>query len=231
MAMLYKKAGSDFVSTWLSVAQATVDLRRFLSDGPLDRPVKSKQVVGVVDGANKVFFAFDDRLIPGTLRPTVDYTDVAIGSFAVTDAALGIFTLTTAPTSGQTVRARYYFQYFLDEELDEALELAAGEITESDDITTIASGFKQAALNFAGHFAYQKLAIKWAQRMSQRFLLEEEPLNAEILTRSNMFRDIARDLRSAGLDMRDDFYKRHGRRHAPSYGMIKPNIPPIGPRR
>ena len=49
-------------SAWQTQAAARADLRKFLNDGPLDRPVKNKQVIGVVDGSNKEFMTWDDRI-------------------------------------------------------------------------------------------------------------------------------------------------------------------------
>jgi len=86
-------------------------------------------------------------------------------------------------------------------------------------------------LHYAGHFAYMKQAMRWAQRMSSRFILEEEPLDNETLVRSNMFQSIAKTLRDTGDELRDNFYKRHGRRHAPAFNIIKPSIRPVAPRR
>lgn len=216
------------MGVWPDYTTAIADLRRFVSDGPQDRPVKLKQIVGVVNGVNKTFLIFDDRILPGSLVVTVDD---AVVSATLTDPVTGIFETDTPPPVGSTVRAAYYFQYFLDEELKQALELAIGEVTESESITSISPGFKLAALSFAGSFAYQKQAMRWAQRMSSRFLLEEEPVQAETLTRSNMFRDIARDLLRQGRELRDNFYQRHGRRNAPSFAVYKPRIPSVGPRR
>jgi hypothetical protein len=216
------------MGAWPDYAAAIADLRRFVSDGPQDRPVKLKQVVGVVDGVNTTFTLFDDRIVPGSLTVSVDYTTVGA---TLVDPVLGLVVTDTPPPVGSTVRAAYYFQYFLDDELQEALDLAVGEITESDQITSIAFGFKLAALNLAGAFAYQKQAMRWAQRMSARFLLEEEPIQAENLARSNMFRDIARDLLRQGRELRDSVYTRHGRRNAPAFAVYKPAIPPVGPRR
>ena len=79
--------------------------------------------------------------------------------------------------------------------------------------------------------AFQKQAIRWAQRMSGRFLLEEEPVTQETEQRANHFLQIAREYWKQGVQSRDSFYMRHGRRNAPAAGMWKPHVPPLAPRR
>jgi hypothetical protein len=214
---------------WQTPAEARNDLRRFLNDGPLDRPVKNKQVVGIVDGSNKEFMTWDDRVVPDSLVATVNFEPVAVATFD--DPIMGVFTLESAPAAQKVVRARYYFQFFLDGDLDEALKMAAGELHETDDITSVQPGLKNSALNFGGHFAFQKQAIRWAQRMSARFLLEEEPVTQETEQRGNHFLQIAREYWKQGTQGRDSFYMRHGRRNAPASSMWKPRIPPLAPRR
>lgn len=216
------------MSDWSSIANAVVDLRTFLHDGPKDRLVKQKLVVGAIDGVNTEFFTFEDRLVSGTLVVTVDFNSVAV---TVDDLITGEFHTTTAPPQDSTVRARYFFQYFLDSELEEALNEATIQINQVEDITKLDPAMKNAALFYAGGFGYQKQAMRWAERMSHKFLLEEEPLQAEVLARSNMFQTLADKLYARGEKFRDDIYKRAGRRNVPSFGVYKPHVGTVGPRR
>jgi len=219
------------MGAWPDVAAARDDLRRFLNDGPTDRPAKQKQILGNVDGVNRQFFTFDDRIVVGSLIVSVNFVDLAGTEFTLTDPIMGEITLVTPPAAQTTVRARYYFQFFTDVELEEALKLATGEIVESDDVTQIVFGMKNTTLNFAGHFAFVKQAIRWAHLMSSKFLVEDEPVEGETSSRPNLFRQIASDYLKHALDMRTSYYTRHGRRNAPAFTVFKPNIPPSGPRR
>lgn len=219
------------MGVWPDVATAVSDLRAYLNDGPTDRPIKSKQVVGVVNGTNVNFMTFEDRIIETSLVVTVDYSDVADNDVVVDDASMGRFHLRTAPIAGQVVRAHYYFQFFLDGELREAVQLATGEVLNTEDVGGIPIGLKTATLNFGGYFAFNKQAIRWATRMSNRFLLEEEPLEQETNNRANHFKTLAKNYFDEARIMRDDYYKRHSRGLAPAAGMLKANIPPIAPRR
>lgn len=219
------------VNPWTSAAVARADLRTFLNDGPQDRPVKGKQVFGPVDGTNRQFITWEDRLVPNTLVVSVNLTDLTPGQFTEVDDVMGIFTLTTAPAAQQIVRARYFFQYFLDAELDSALQMAAVQVVDDDNIVAVPMGLKASALNLAGSEAFTKQAIRWAQRMSQRFLLEEEPTNEDLQARPNHFLKIADGYYRKGVLMRDAYYMRNGRRNVPAVAVYKPRIRPSAPRR
>jgi hypothetical protein len=218
-------------AVWPDVATARADLRTFMSDGPNDRPVKAKQLIGTVDGVNQTFLTWDDRLVDGTFAATIDGVAVIPANVVVTDPIMGIITFTPAPTQQSVVRAQYYFQYFLDPEIDDAMVMAAEQINEQADITAVIIGLKSAALNFGAHFCFQKQAIRWAQRMSSRFLLQEEPVDQEVDKRSNLFLQLAKGYYDQAVKMRDSYYMRHGRRHAPAMAVYKPVIPYWAPRR
>ncbi len=229
------------MASWASLAAATSDLRTFVNDGPVDRLVKEKVVIGATNGVNTTYMTWEDRIIGATLVVTIDYVPYP-GAFTQALDANGInltgtFTLATPgstppvpPVATAVVRAQYYFQYFLDAELQEALFMAANEMIETDDPTQVPSGLKYAMLYFAGSFAYQKLAIRWAQVLSNRFLVVEEPSHNENMQRPNMFQQIAKSLWDQGTKLRDGYYMRHGRRNAPAFNRYYPRIPIIGPR-
>lgn len=224
------------MANWPSQQAAIDDLRRFVNDGPLDRPVKRKQVIGRVDGVNTNFMTWDDRIIDTSLQVSVDDAPYLVAQIVVDDPILGTFHLIPA-TGGQvvppplqsTVRAAYFFQYFLDSELAEALVMSAQIITEGDDVTQIASGLKPATLHFGASFAYGKQAMRWAQRKSAQFLLEEEPLSDDVMNRSNLFDRMRESYYKQGIALRDSFYMRDGRRNVPSFTVFKPNTSPTPP--
>lgn len=213
---------------WPDIATAAAELRTYLNDGPTDRPVKQKQLVGEVDGTNTEFFAFEERVVVGSLVVNVNFTPVAS---VLSDAVLGLVTLPVPPARGSVVRARYYYQYFLQSELQESLIHACGQILSTEDVTQIPLGLKEPALAYAAYFAYTKQAIRWAQRMSQKFLLEEDPIQQETMNRSNLFRQLAKGFMDEARIMRDDYYKRQSRQLAPAATVTKPFIPWIGTRR
>ncbi len=219
------------MANWPDMTTAVADLRRFVNDSPQDRPIKRKQVVGRIDGVNVDFMTWDDRLIDGTLVITVDDAKLPPAQVLIDDLILGTFHLDTAPAQQTTVRASYFFQFFLDVDLVESMQMASQEISEGDDPTLIQSGLKLAALNFGAYVAYSKQAMRWAQRKSAQFLLEEEPLSDDNMNRSNLFQKLADSYKKNAIDLRQGFYQRHGRRDAPAFTVYKPRIPNIAPRR
>lgn len=223
------------MANWTDVTQAVLDLRRFVNDGPSDRPIKRKQVIGRVDGINVNYITWDDRIIDTTLQVSLDDAPYDPSQVVVDDAILGRFHLITTTVSNtpqvpapaqSTLRASYFFQYFLDEDLVMAMEMAAQEIAETDDITLIASGLKLAALNFAAFVGYEKQAMRWEARKSTEFILQEEPLDADTMNRSNFLQKAAEKYYEMAIKLRNGFYQRHGRRDAPAMTIFKPNVNP-----
>jgi len=217
------------VSTWTDLAVAISDIRAFVNDGPFDKLVKQKALIGEVNGSNDIFMTFEDRLTT-VQKITVDFIDIG-PAFTLIDAIQGFIQLTTPPAPSSVVRAAYYYQFFLDSELTEAVTMATGEILGTEDPTQVPIGLKQATMAMAGYFGFTKQSIRWATRMSMKFLLEEEPVKAETMNRSNLFGQIAKSYFDQARTMRDDYYKRQSRSLAPAFGMFKPRIPTIGPRR
>jgi len=222
------------VGAWPDAATARSELRAFLNDGPTDRPIKSKILIGPVDGVNRAFYTFEDRIVLGSLVASIEFVDLptqGVTTATLVDSVIGLISLDAPPPQQTTLRARYYFQYFLDAELDEALRNASGELQESDDITLTPFGLKNSAMNFAGYFAFTKMAIRWAQRMSERLILEDSPVEGGNVGTSNLFNQLAQSYLKNAILLRDSLYMRHGRRNAPAFSVFKPRIPIIAPRR
>jgi len=227
------------VGTWASLDEAVADLRVFMNDGPLDRFVPHKRLYGVRDGVNMTFFTFEGRIVNkgadqvASPSVTVMFNDAPLASsqVTVTDFNQGLITLATPAPPNTNVDARYFYQRFLDAELQTALETVAGEFGEVNDVTAIADGLRLAVLNFAAHVSYQKLALQWADRVSSKFVLEESPVQNEALNHTNLFRQSARDFLAQGQQLRTGYYQRHGRRNVPAFGVVKQVPPTYGPRR
>ena len=229
------------LSLWPDQPTAILDVRRSINDGPKDRHVKDKRVLGPADGVNTNFFTLEDRLVltaAGSLLPapgiivSIDFVPIPQNQITInTDPVLGSFSLATPPIATADVRVEYFFQYFLDEDLDEALRMAAGQILSVTNYLLIAPGLQLAALYLSAHFAFQKQAVRWVDRLSHKFILEDEPLQNEVMNRSNLFQSLANVYWKRGLEARDDFYTRQGRRNAPAFARYAPRIGPTGPVR
>ena len=230
------------MANWTDTTQAVADLRRFVNDSPTDRPIKRKQVIGRVDGNNVNFMTWDDRIIDTSLNVSVDDLPYDPSQVAIDDPIFGKFHLLSVvvlntpavpPPQQSTVRASYFFQYFLDEDLVMAMEMASQEIAETDDVTLIASGLKLAALNFAAYVSFEKQAMRWEARKSTEFILQEEPLDTDTMNRAAHLQSMAEKYYEMAIKLRNGFYQRHGRRDAPAFSVFKPNTTPRGgfPRR
>jgi hypothetical protein len=230
------------MANWTDITQAVADLRRFVNDSPTDRPVKRKQVIGRVDGINVNYMTWDDRIIDTSLIVSLDDFQYDPSQISVDDPILGRFHLipTTLPNlpavpppAQSTVRAAYFFQYFIDEDLVMAMEMAAQEISETDDVTAIASGLKLAAMNFGAYVGFEKQAMRWEARKSTEFILQEEPLDVDTMNRASHLQKMAEKYYEMAIKLRNGFYQRHGRRDAPAFNIFKPNTIPRGgfPRR
>lgn len=225
------------MALWPDAAAAVAELRQFLSDGPSDRHVKDKKVLLPVDGTNVTFQTLEDRLVtpaagspipaPGVIV-RVDYQPVTVSSV---DYLGGLVTLATAPPGSADVKAEYYYQFFLDIELTNALELASSMIIGGPNYLLIADTFKMATLYLAASVGYQKQAARWVERITNKYMLQEQPLDAETMGRSNLFQSLANNYYKQGISARDDFYTRQGRRNAPAWRQTHPRIPPVGPIR
>lgn len=220
------------MGVWADAVTARNDLRSFVRDNVTDRPVKNKLVLGPIDGVNPVFYTYEERIVAGTILFSYDYVEQPGSVIAAQDLIMGKFSLAPPPQANVGVRASYYWQLFLDSDLDEALQLAAGEIHETDDITTVQAGLKNAALHFAASFAFTNQSVRWlVQRASEKYLLQESPVEAPAEQRAKEFRDAATTYYKMGVELRSSFYQRHGRRDAPAWNVYKPVLPPIQPLR
>jgi hypothetical protein len=216
---------------WGSTTEARDALRAFVSDGAQDRPVKGKLVIGPADGVNIVFYTWEERIV-GSIVFSLNGVEQAPGIVASQDLVMGRFVLATAPTANTEIRARYYWQLFLDDDLDEALRQAAGEIHETDEITSVEPGLKFTSLHYAAAFAFTKQYTRWMiQRSSEKFLLVERPVEDGARGMADAFKDAADRYYKMAGELRLAYYERHGRRAAPAFTVYKPRIPAIGPQR
>jgi hypothetical protein len=67
--------------------------------------------------------------------------------------------------------------------------------------------------------------------MSEKFILEDSPVDGETGSRPNLFNQLAQSYLKNAITFRDSFYTRHSRSKAPAYRMFKASVPPIAPRR
>ena len=170
------------------------------------------------------------------LRVWVNDTEWAASGINVVNHVRGEFQLTalggTAPASNALVKAGYFYQQHFDSELTFFL-LQAAQLVNATAASSVPLGLQQAALNFAGAMAHERLAVRWQQRKSDQFMLQEAPqLSTEYEARITFHKQQAQDMYARGLAMRRDYYELSlDRGRKPSFGIFKRRPNPWTPNR
>lgn len=225
---------------WSSTANAILALRSLLHDGPTDKIAYQKKVIGQIDGTNTIFKTFEIRRVTNftvtNTFPLGVYKNgvlVASANVAQDDPASGTFQLTSAPsqTGRDVIDATYYYQWFLDSDLDGFLQNASTWLGfAGPTYNTVPDGLNAAALRFAGQEAYVALSSQYATRLSSVYKLEDAP-NEDILKSVQAFKDMAGSYMKEATKLRDDFYTRQGQSQAPLFNLALGSVVDPQPRR
>jgi hypothetical protein len=210
----------------MSWTTAVTELRQLLNDGPTDRLRHRKRVFGDVNGTNVVFKTLEFRRVTNfttAVAPLGVFVNGSPVTVATDFAEVGEFNLSAAPVDGDVVEATYYTQHFLDAELEQYAKNGALWLTSSDDLNAIVGGLRPAVLNWGAGDAYQKLALKWAERLSETYRLEDQP-DPDRQTNPNMYQKLAQDFYKKAKSLRDDFYTRQGQNLQPLFGVARGNL-------
>lgn len=217
----------------MSWTTANVDIRRILSDGPKDKLRHRKRVFGKIDGTNTKFKTLEFRRLTtlvGAVAPEGAYVDGVLAAVTSDDFSnTGEFTLTTAPVDGEVVEATYFIQWFLDTEIDGFAQDAANWLGFGLAVD-IPPGLRPAAIHYAAQEAYLKLAVRWAEELSETYRLEDAPSDGafEVVDK---YRQIAMDMHKKSMALRDDYYTRSGKTKQPSFGIIAGAVKDPMPKR
>lgn len=220
------------MSIW---ATALDDLKGLLDEGNLDKYAYRKRCLGDCNGTNLSFKTFDN------LRQT-DFTTASppVGvwiSGVLQDPAIitedfpdsGDFTISVVTQNTDIVEASYYYRWFLDSELIQYLISATNWLSLGSDYTTLGEGLRPGALKFAASDAYQKLAIRWARKLSEGFMLNDAPGTDMVGKMIIEYGNIATKYREDAEKVRDDFYSRSGQQKSPawafSFGHVQDPVP------
>ena len=146
-----------------------------MSDGSTDKYVHQSPVDPEPDGNHDLFAVPDPRLVPGSVKITLDGEDITdeIPEYDEEDEDQTQYIMLDSgrirlepPDNGQELRVSYYFQWFTDEELESFLttagQLLGYESVEAEGLTV---GLRAPVLSFAAHYAYLKMAAQSAQAL------------------------------------------------------------------
>ena len=223
--------------------KAIVELRQMIADTDKTKRVTKKAMAqGTSDGENLLFYTWDKRLFEDSFQLYVD-NELQSDGFELSDPIAGEITFAQAPDKDSEVRASYYFQWWIDDEIKNFLNKGA-ELTGEVDPNISANhpdaaylmiqpGLKNASLKFAGHLAMDALVSRFiADKHSAEFLLEQDG-NVDV-----GYTELIKNLQNQAntwfkqaVQLRDDFYQRQGRRNQPAFGIKQVNTKIYGPVR
>lgn len=214
---------------------AVSDIRMLLSDGPTDKLMWRKQVLGQLDGTNTKFKTFEFRRVTDfTVAPTDAtgvFVDDALQTVTADDLVSGGFTLSAAPTNGQTITATYYVQWFTDAELTQFVTSAAEWSGYVDSFTSVPEGLRPASKEYAASQAFQKLSLRFAMNLAETYQLYDAP-DQKRFDPVKAYADIAKQKMDLAFRLRDDFYKnRQGQALAPRSGVVRGRVRDVAPKR
>ena len=194
---------------------ALTDLRLLLNDGSTDKLRAFKRVFGQIDGTNATFKTYEFRRVTDfTSEADASPLGVYINAVKMTSASIasdnpstGFFTFDTGsiPSGSDVVEATYNVQYFLDAELESFLRLGQNWLGYGDDYTQTPQGLRPSLLQYATAEGYQKLAMRFAEHMSETYRLEDMPddkrmqIVAEYKNAAAQAREQAQNLRDSRL--------------------------------
>ncbi len=220
----------------MSYTQAITEIRQLLSDSEFHKKATKKKLIGKIDANNTKFFTYDKRLVEDSLEVFVN--DEA-ANFTLDDAIKGEITLGEAPEKNKAVTASYYYQFWIDDELKSFLNKGAEQVSQWTDAVpdnaylAISGGLKTPALMFACSLATDSLiSYMINRRHSEEFNIEQDGNDdtgfSQMIT---AMKDQSKHFWDRGLQMRDDFYKRQGKRNAPAFAVKLGRVRTYGPVR
>jgi hypothetical protein len=220
------------------ITTAVSELRALLHDGPTDKYRHMKRVFGDVNGTNLKFKTLEYRRVtdftdPGSVYPVGVYRNNTLltpADVSVDFIAEGEFQLVVAPVDGDVVTASYYVQYFTDAELTQFMVNASKWLIQTDDTTNLNACLQQAALRYGAHEAYQKLAMRFIEKLSETYRLNDQP-DPDRQTLVTQFKSLADDFLKQATEVRNDCYSRSGRQLQPSWGFAHGRVKDPQPKR
>lgn len=220
----------------MSYSTALAELRQLLADTEFHKKATKKKLIGKIDGNNQAFITYDKRILEDTLQVFVNDEEV---NFTLEDAVRGEITLSEAPGLNTKATASYYFVWWLDDELKNFLNKGAETTSQWTDAVpdqaylSIMPGLKTAALFIAASLATRSL-IQYLvnRRHSEEFVIEQDGNDDNGFSQMiSALQKTADAYYKDGLQHRDDFYKRQGKRNAPAFGVKMGTTRRYGPVR
>jgi len=201
-----------------SLIEMIESIRSEVNDTATSHLVRQETPNGIVDSSNKIFYT---AYFPvSQIVVTVDGTQLPATAYVV-DADKGKIKLTTAPVTSIVVD--YYFNVFVD-----------GDITVWIDHGCKACGFNgvqniqqipEPLTGAVEHYAISMACDAWARKYAEGFSWTVGPESVDKKGIAAEYRAQGDQAFKTATIMRDDYYKRYGKREAPSYALKQFHIP------
>lgn len=228
----------------MSWTTAASDLRTMLSDNAKDKHCYRKKILGDANGVNLRFKTMEFRRLNNFKQTVTTEPDFAAPPLGVwkngvlltpadfTDdyPPLGDFSLAVAPENNDTLEASYFAQWFNDDEILQFLRIACNWMALGDDFSAITQGLRPPALKYAAAEAYQKLASRWSQMLSEQFLMQDAQEKGRFQV-VDAWMKAAESNRKEAYKSRDDYYSRSGQANTPFASSIQGSVPNPVPQR
>lgn len=225
-----------------NTSTAITALRELVKDNLTDKLAFNKQLVSpAVDGVNLIFKSFEQRRLTNFTQSAsfafplgvyINGTNIGFGKVTNDDIESGILALdaSVVPNNRDSVRATYYYQWFIDSELDQFFQNASNWLTLGPIYINVPDGLNIALLRFAAQEAYTAVAAKYMVRMSQVYKMEDAP-NEDVLKSIQGFKDLASSFMKDATQLRDDYYTRAGQSLQPLFSLGLGGVRDPVPRR
>ena len=196
------------------IAAAIVKVRTSLGDSAAGKLQRGENLPKP-DGSTTIFFLQNFNVVAASVFITQDSVIRSQAGFTL-DGPNGIITFNTAPLATLTTfRADYNYYVATDAEYTEFINDALSMLGLTD-VTAVPQGLEAAFVTLAKYGYFTKRATDYATRYNSNaggamFAVESVCAN---------FTALADKAFTQGNDMRDDYYKRQGRRSAPASGSV-----------
>ena len=207
------------------IAAAIVKVRTSLGDSAAGKLQRGENLPKP-DGVTTIFFLQNFNVVSASIYITADASIRSQSGFTP-DYANGIITFTVAPSASLTIfRADYNYYAATDTEYTEFINDALSLLGIAA-VTSVPQGLEAALVKLAQYGYFTKRATDYATRYSSSGGMVGQQVESVCAN----FTKLAKLAFDTGTTMREDYYKRQGRRAAPASGAIAYNPQDYTPER
>ena len=190
-----------------TVPAAILAIRLSINDSASSNYAGPDNLEAQVDGLRKVFKLSNKNIVTG--NPSTFYVvDNGTPVYAdPTDPVNGLIVLATAPAL--SFEYYYYFQKFIDSEIQQFLDTGLGKVGQTETtLTTIDQGLWDVVSHYASAEAFHSLMAKFAETFNTNVEGEDYTMSDIFKAYKTLHDSHVKD----GDEMREEYYKKQGRR-------------------